>query len=460
MRKALPLLVLALLLSTVVGANGEPLKVVASHSILGDVVAAIGTDHIELVTLMPKGSDPHSFQPSPRDLTPLADADVVFINGANFEDNLLPTIENAAADTLVVEASACVEVLPYGAGHHGDEHDDDHDDHADEHDDDHGDDHDDDHADDDHGDEHDDDHGDEHDDDHGDEHDDDHGDEHDDDHGDDHDDDHADEHDDDHGHEHDDDHGDEHDDDHADEHDDDHADEHDDEHGDSKCDAHHAEFDNLIGEVAEAHDHDHAGTVGRLEDIDCGGGHGHHDKHGHDHGSCDPHVWLDPHNVIFWTLQIRDTLSALDSHNAQHFADNAAAYIQELVAIETEFIQPLLDELPHEKRVLITSHDSFGYLAVTFGFEIIGTVIPGGTTTEETSARDLAALIDLIRAEGVPAIFGELVVNAGAMQAIADETGAQLVVLNADTLSPEGEASTYLGYMRSEFSSIVNALKG
>ena len=400
MRKALPLLVLALLLSTVVGANGEPLKVVASHSILGDVVAAIGTDHIELVTLMPKGSDPHSFQPSPRDLTPLADADVVFINGANFEDNLLPTIENAAADTLVVEASACVEVLPYGAGHHGDEHDDDHDDHADDHDDDHADEHDDD------------------------------------------------------------DHGDEHDDDHADEHDDDHGHEHDDDHADSNCDAHHAEFDNLIGEVAEAHDHDHAGTVGRLEDIDCGGGHGHHDEHGHDHGSCDPHVWLDPHNVVFWTLQIRDTLSALDSHNAQHFADNAAAYIQELVAIETEFILPLLDELPHEKRVLITSHDSFGYLAVTFGFEIIGTVIPGGTTTEETSARDLAALIDLIRAEGVPAIFGELVVNAGAMQAIADETGAQLVVLNADTLSPEGEASTYLGYMRSEFSSIVNALKG
>ena len=173
-----------------------------------------------------------------------------------------------------------------------------------------------------------------------------------------------------------------------------------------------------------------------------------------------PHVWLDPHNVIFWTLQIRDTLSALDSHNAQHFADNAAAYIQELVAIETDFILPLLEELPHEKRVLITSHDSFGYLAVTFSFEIIGTVIPGGTTTEESSARDLAALIDLIRAEGVPAIFGELVVSASAMQAVADETGAQLVVLNADTLSPEGEASTYLGYMRSEFSSIVNALKG
>ena len=115
--------------------------------------------------------------------------------------------------------------------------------------------------------------------------------------------------------------------------------------------------------------------------------------------------------------------------------------------------------MPPESRVLVTSHEAYAYLATAYDFEIVGTAIPSLTTTEETSARDIAALIDLVRDEGVPAIFGEIVISASAMQAIADETGARLVTLNADTLSTEGEASTYLGYMRSEFSLIVNALK-
>ena len=160
-------------------AQADRLQVVASHSILADIVGNVAADRADVSTLIPAAADPHSFIPSPGDLTRIAEADLVFINGAGFEENLLNAIESAGETVAIVNASACIEVRPFGAAMHTDEqrahedeaqdeHDvDDEDDHADEHDDDddeHADDHDDD--DDEHMDDRDDD------DDHADEHDD------------------------------------------------------------------------------------------------------------------------------------------------------------------------------------------------------------------------------------------------------------------------------------------------
>ena len=399
----------------------DKLSVIASHSILADVVHNIAGDRIELATLIPIGADPHGFNPAPSDLTSVAEADLVFVNGAGFEETLLEVIHGAAEAVPIVEASACVEIIAVGATGHM--HDDD--DHADE--------------DDEHGHEHDDD-------DHADEDDDEHGHEHDDE-------DHADE-DDEHGHEHDDD-------DHADEDDDDdHADEDDHEHAhddmDSHCDAHDAEFVEIMG---DADAHQHGPVLGRLEEIECGGhGHGQDDAHAHAEGGCDPHVWMDPHNVTYWALMIRDALSELDPGHAGDYAAAAADYIGELVALESDFILPLLETLPVEQRILITSHDSLGYLAATFDFQIISTVIPGGSTLVEPSARDVAALIDLINNTGVAAIFGETTVSTSEVETIAAETGAELAIIYSGTLSDGGPASTYLEYMRYNLSTIVEAL--
>ena len=231
--------------------------------------------------------------------------------------------------------------------------------------------------------------------------------------------------------------------------------------GSSDCDAHDAEVAALISE--EEGEHAHFVTLGRVEDVDCGGGHGHDDEddHGHGEGACDPHLWMDPHNVIYWVLQIRDTLSAHDPDNAAAYAANAAAYNQELVALESDFIVPALRDLPAEKRVLVTSHESKGYFATTFGFELITTVVPGMSTMVEPSARDVAGLIDMVRDEGVPAIFGDHYAPQAIMSTIAAETGTRLVGLYSDTLSDaEGPAATYLDYMRYNVSTIIEALKG
>ena len=195
--------------------------------------------------------------------------------------------------------------------------------------------------------------------------------------------------------------------------------------------------------------------------MDCLGAHEHGQGHVHGEGACDPHLWMDPHNVIYWALMIRDSLAALDHDNEDDYTAHAAAYAQEVVALEADFIIPSLAELPQEKRVLITSHESLGYFATTFGFEIITTVVPGMATMVEPSARDVAALVDLVRAEGVPVIFSDAHLSDVLVNTIASETGVAVVGLHSDSLSDaDGPAGTYLEYMRYNVTTIIDALKG
>ena len=243
-------------------------------------------------------------------------------------------------------------------------------------------------------------------------------------------------------------------DDHAHE-DDDHAHEHEDDHA-------HEEDDH--GHEEDSHDHAHSdsATLGRLEDIECAGhDHGHDHDHGHEEGSCDPHVWLDPHNVVYWALTIRDSYSEIDPDNASEYHELALAYAVELDSLESDFIWPALENLPEEKRLLVTAHDALGYLAGTFGFEIVSTVIPGVSTVVEPSASDVAEVIDVIREHELTAIFGESITSDKILQVIAAETGVEIASLYTDSLSlADGPAATYLDYMRYNFTTIVEALSG
>lgn len=375
--------------STSLSAQDDRLQLVASHSILADVVRHVAGDQADLTPLMPVGADPHSFQPSPRDLTAVAEADLVFVNGARFEESLLEDVENAAGDVRIIEASACVEIIASGSTAH-DEHDDEHDEHDGEHD------------------------------------------EHDE----------------------------------EGEHDDhDEADEHDDEHDEMEASGHCDDHDGELAALSDdEHSHDEADALGRLEQIDCGGGHSEDDEddeHAHGHGVCDPHVWMNPRNVMYWTLMIRDSLAEADPDNAEAYRANAAAYLNQLHDLSHDFIEPALADLPQQKRILITSHDSLGYLAARYDFDIIGTVGGSVSTLSEPSARRVAELIDLIQTDGIPAIFGETTANEDVMEMIARETGAELVTLYSGTLSEDdGPAATYLDYMRYNLGAVIGALQG
>jgi len=394
MRKTLTLLVLlafSLSFSLPLRAQDERLQIVASFSILGEVVSQVAGEVADVSVIVPADADPHSFQPSPREVTSLAEADVVFVNGMNFEEGLMEVIENAGDTMNIQVVSWCIEVIPFGAASHehgeGEEHS-----HAE-------------------------------------------GEEHS--------------------------HGE--------------GEEHGDEMAEMSeiaelCAQHIAEMKAIHEEghdhaEEEGHDHGHGvKTLGRLYEIACAGHehgeeHAEGEEHSHEEGSCDPHVWQEPHNVMYWTMFIRDTLVALDPANAETYTANANAYIAVLDELAHDTLKPMVETLPEEKRVLVTNHEAFGYMAAAYGFEIVATVIPGGGTGVAPTAGELASLIDLIKEEGVTAIFSENTVSADIAEQIANETGAQVYLLYSDALSEAGgEAATYVDLITYNVRTIVEAL--
>lgn len=216
------------------------------------------------------------------------------------------------------------------------------------------------------------------------------------------------------------------------------------------------------------HDHEMPETIGILgKDADCGEddgmGHTHSDDEAdHEHGACDPHVWTNPHHVMVWADNIAAAFAAADPDNAEIYMANAAAYKDQLAALDAE-ITEILSVIPQENRIIVTNHETMGYFAAHYGFEVVGVVIAGGTTLSEPDPQTLAALVETIREEGVRAIFAENTTNATLAEAVAAEVGDSVVIatLYTDALSAaDGAAPTYLDYLRFNAQTIAAALAG
>jgi ABC-type Zn uptake system ZnuABC Zn-binding protein ZnuA len=174
----------------------------------------------------------------------------------------------------------------------------------------------------------------------------------------------------------------------------------------------------------------------------------------------DPHFWLDPTKAISYVENIRDGLAKADPEGADIYTTNAELYIANLVELDN-WIMAQVSQIPPEKRLLVTNHESFGYFADRYGFEIAGTVIPSTSSEASPSAQQMAALIDTIQQMGVRAIFLETGANSKLADQIAQETGAK-VVTNLYTHSITaggGEASSYIEMMKHNVTLIVEALK-
>lgn len=174
----------------------------------------------------------------------------------------------------------------------------------------------------------------------------------------------------------------------------------------------------------------------------------------------DPHFWLDPTNVIHYVENIRDGLSQADPQGNDDYSRNAAAYIAEMQALDA-WIAGQVAQIPPDQRLLVTNHESFGYFADRYGFEIIGTIIPSVSTLAMPTPQELARLIDTIRATGVKAIFLETGTNPQLAEQIAREAGIKVIAsLYTHSLSaPGGEAPTYIEMMKYNTRTIVEALR-
>jgi zinc/manganese transport system substrate-binding protein len=127
-------------------------------------------------------------------------------------------------------------------------------------------------------------------------------------------------------------------------------------------------------------------------------------------------------------------------------ATSAAAYVGQLESLDAESVT-MFEAIPDERRVLVTNHDSLGYFADHYGFEVAGAVIPGGTTTDAASAGELAELAELIRDEQVTAIFADNTASDELAQALAAEVGSDVEVIEIYTGSlgePGSDGVTYL----------------
>ena len=185
-----------------------------------------------------------------------------------------------------------------------------------------------------------------------------------------------------------------------------------------------------------------------------------HDEHeGHDHGPLDPHFWFDPLRVKIAVDEIAIRLSALDPESASVYFQNASAYGEQLDELH-HWIEEHVAAVPQERRLLVTSHDTLAYLAAAYGFEVVGLVIPSLATHVEPSAEHIAELIEVVREHEVPAVFGETTVSERLAQAVASETGAELVQLYSGSMGEPGSSGdTYLGMVRTNVERIVEALK-
>jgi manganese/zinc/iron transport system substrate-binding protein len=178
----------------------------------------------------------------------------------------------------------------------------------------------------------------------------------------------------------------------------------------------------------------------------------------------DPHVWFD---VTLWmkTVEaVRDELAAIDPDNAATYAGNADVYLAELTELDA-YVKAQAATVAEEQRVLVTAHDAFHYFGRAYGFEVRG--LQGISTASEASTADVRELADFIAERQIPAIFVETSVplrNVEALQAAVQDRGAAVVIggeLYSDALgSPDSDAATYVGMVRHNIDTIVQALQG
>jgi ABC-type Zn uptake system ZnuABC Zn-binding protein ZnuA len=302
-RNFFALMALLVLVSACTGPTNQStdgkLKVVATTSIIGDVVQNIGGDAIDLTILMPAGTDPHSFEPSPRQIAAMSDAQIIFVNGFNLEENLQATLESATSPEKIVVVSTGVAAIQF------------------------------------------------------------------------------------------------------------------------------------------AGDGANSGDSGQRYD---------------------PHVWLDPNNVIIWTEVIEEALVAADDAHASTYHAQADAYrgqLRELDAWIRAQIEPLLP-----LRV-VTDHKVFGYFARRYGIEQVGAIIPSYSAMSQASAQEIAQLEDAIQQLGVQAILVGNTVNPNLAKQVSEDTGVQLIPIFTGSLSETaGPAATYIDFMRYNVNAIVRAAGG
>jgi ABC-type Zn uptake system ZnuABC Zn-binding protein ZnuA len=177
-------------------------------------------------------------------------------------------------------------------------------------------------------------------------------------------------------------------------------------------------------------------------------------------GHPNPHLWLNPEYAMSYATIARDELTRLDPANTSTYEKNAAALLKKLEALD-QAIKEAVKTIPQNNRRLLTYHDSWPYFARRYGFQVIGAAQPSDFS--DPSPREVARLIEQIRKEKVPALFGSEVFPSPVLEQIARETKSRYIDKLRDDELPgkPGEAKhSYIGMMLENLTIMFEALGG
>lgn len=177
-------------------------------------------------------------------------------------------------------------------------------------------------------------------------------------------------------------------------------------------------------------------------------------------GQPNPHAWMSVAYAMRYVETIRDALAAADPAYAAGYRRRADTLIAQLVALDIA-VTTAVQTIPAGHRKLVTYHDSWPYFARQYGMTVLAAVQPASFL--EPSAREIAAIIEQVRAAGVPAIFGSEVFPSPVLETIGRETGARYVDTLRDDVLPGARGSdrhSYVGMMLDNARAMVVALGG
>jgi ABC-type Zn uptake system ZnuABC Zn-binding protein ZnuA len=177
-------------------------------------------------------------------------------------------------------------------------------------------------------------------------------------------------------------------------------------------------------------------------------------------GKPNPHLWTDPLYAIKYAGVIRDTMVKEDADNAATYRSNHDAFVAKATAL-SDAVKKDQGTIPDGKRELLTYHDAYAYFGKDYGWNIIGAVQP--SSFDDPQPREVARLIDQIRARKVPVIFGSEVFPSKVLKQIAAETGARYedTLRDDDLPGKPGDADhSWLGLMRYDYRTMIRGLGG
>ncbi|MCP3764322.1 metal ABC transporter substrate-binding protein [Domibacillus sp. A3M-37] len=175
-------------------------------------------------------------------------------------------------------------------------------------------------------------------------------------------------------------------------------------------------------------------------------------------GEEDPHAWLDIQNGIRYAENARDALIKIDPDHAEDYAQNAKDYIAKLNDLHQKALEEF-NQIPPEKRFLVTSEGAFKYFSKAYGFNA-GYIWEINAENQGTPDQ-VRSIVDLIRDKQIPVLFVESSIDPRSMQMVSDETGVPIGgTLFTDSLAQPGEkGDTYFGMMESNLEVIMENVK-